>query len=276
MTFDDVEKSDHGGAPHEFFHFQMGSTHWRLTSADADRTIAEPADPDPVTELYTAAPITRTEPAFSGEDDTGDITITLPRDHEISQLFRAYTPPRPIMVTVYAQHRSDPDLEVRPLFSGDVASRVLDDAAGLARFACVADGGRLKRMVPGLSFGGRCQLVWGSSGCGIDIELYRESADLTVVSGIELTADVFGTHDDGYWKNGWVERSNGDMRSIVAHVGTSVFLKGQFFDLEAGETVSALPGCEHTFAACRVFNNLVNHIGWPMIPTRNPVSVGVI
>ena len=270
MSFDTVEQSAYGGAPAEFFHFVMGSTHWRLTSCDAERTVL-----DPTLNLYTSAEISRTEAQFSGEDSSGDIGVTLPRDHAIAQLFRIYTPPKPISLVVYALHRSDTADELRIVFTGDVASCDFLDVEGKARLNCYSASGKLRRMVPGIAFTPRCNLVWGSPRCGVNIETYREAADLTAVDGVNLEADVFGTHPDGYWQNGWVERSNGEARTITSHVGTAVVIAAPFIGLEAGETVSVLPGCQHTEAACTAFNNLVNALVWPRIPTRNPVTVGV-
>ena len=43
--------------------------------------------------------------------------------------------------------------------------------------------------------------------------------------------------------------------------------------LAPGEVVNAYPGCQRSEAICvSKYDNILNHMGWARIPTRNPFS----
>lgn len=136
----------------------------------------------------------------------------------------------------------------------------------------------LGRLIPMLRYQSQCNWALFSPGCTLDPDDFKVTATLDTVDGVTLTDTTFAGKPDGWFTNGWVQRSNGERRFIVNHAGDTLTLMNRFpTDLVAGETVDAFAGCQRTEAECATkFNNLANHLGFARIPSRNPHGGGSI
>jgi uncharacterized phage protein (TIGR02218 family) len=269
MTFAAKETSGYEGAPLEFYKFTSGATIWRYTSGDVSATIPDPSAPN----LYTPEPIARDPADFSGEDTAGNVRITVGLANPVAQLFIAYTPPAPVTLTIFRKHRTDAEVIVE--WVGEIVSASFEGAE--ARLTCAPVSGRLLRRVPCLLYQPQCNWPLYSASCGIDKDSWKDAALLSDVTGSTITSTTFDARADGWYVNGWVERTNGERRFVVNHVGAVLTLMSPFIGLEAGETVTAYAGCQRTEAECiSKFDNLAKFMGWSRIPTRNPYSGGSI
>ena len=57
---------------------------------------------------------------------------------------------------------------------------------------------------------------------------------------------------------------------IVANTGTSITLLSPIADLDVGDAVLGIAGCQLTFAACDAYKNTFNFLGFDLIPEINP------
>jgi uncharacterized phage protein (TIGR02218 family) len=269
VSFEAQETHPYAGAPIEFFKFSLGSTVWRYTSSDETVSIADPT----TVHSYSPAAISRDQADFSQEDSGENVEVRVPLDNPVAALFVAYTPVAPVALTIYAKHRSD--AEIVTAFIGEVLSISFEGA--VAKLTCAPVKQALRRVVPSDVYQSRCNHVLFSAACGLDRAAWKDTAALTTVTGVTLSSATFDARADGFYRNGWVERTNGERRFIVEHVGAALTLMNAFpADLIAGETVIAYAGCDRTEAACTAFANLVNHLGFPRIPTRNPFAGGIV
>ena len=259
MSFDTQEKSRYSGDPVEAFDFLNVATHYRYTSSDVPVTIGG--------NMYTPTPITCSGADFSQEDSSASITVTLPRTDAVAAFFLAYTPVQPITLTIHRKHRSDAESVVS--FIGTIVSVAF--SASEAKFTVAPITQAFKRRIPSIVYQSQCNWALYGAGCGLDKDDFKVVAIVDAVSGNTVTATEFGAQANGWWTNGWLQKSNGERRFIVDHSGEVVTLMSPFSTLAVSESVDAYPGCDRTEAICASkFNNLINHMGWARIPTRNP------
>jgi len=266
MTYLAKEESVYEGDVQEFFLFVQGATSYRWTSADETVSVADPSTPHD----YAPAMITRDQVQYSDEDHAGSLRIGVPDSNPVAQLWQSYTPPTPVFLTVRRKHRSDAEVVIH--WVGKVTSVTFTDQG--ATLNCAPISQSFMQTAPGLLYQSQC--VWDlyGTGCGVTAASFKDAATLDTVDGVTLTDTVFDARPDGYYTNGWVERANGERRFVVDHVGDTITLMNAFpASLTAGETVDAYAGCDRTEATCAAtFSNLVNHLGFPRIPSRNPHS----
>jgi uncharacterized phage protein (TIGR02218 family) len=271
VTYRTIEDSPHGGAPQEFYLVTSGASTWRVTPGDSPETIADPTTPHE----YAPLRMTRESLSYGEEDNSGDLVVTIPVDHAIAQLFAAGTPAEPVYVTVRAIHRSDPDAEAEVWGPGTVTGCSLDDRD--AKLTIAPFFGKLRRRVPGIVFSSQCPYVLFGSGCELVADDWNASGTVSAVDGTEVTATVFGTQADGWWRGGFVRWADGRRSFVVAHVGTTVTLANAKPGLSPGATFDVFPGCDGTETVCREkFDNLVHHLGFPRIPRRNPFERSIV
>lgn len=248
------------GIPVECYRFVVGATEYRWTSADREITLASG--------VYTKEVISRDAVDFSQEDTAQNMAVFVSRENAIAQLFKAYNPTQPVNVTVIKRHRSgDPDEAVQ--FVGKVISCAFEEARAV--LTCAPISHAFKRRVPSLAYQSPCNWNLYGPGCGVAKASFKISGTVLAVTGRTIQAAIFATKPDGWLSNGWVELANGERRFVVAHVGDVVTVASPFATIAAGAAIDGFAGCDRTEATCAAkFNNLVNHLGFPRIPTRNP------
>lgn len=257
MSFDSREKSVYGGEPWECYWFSMGAFNWTYTSGDEPRTVFG--------RVFEPESISRTEISQNQEMNSGEITVTLPLENPVAQLFMGMLPTRPVSLVIYRGH--DGETEITTSFTGIVSSCPCKDTAELK---VVTDQDALKISVPGLTYCSQCPRVLFSAGCGVNQAAYMQLATLSYATGVTIKSAAFATKPNGYFTAGWVELE-GATRTIVNHVGDTITLIDAMVELVPGTVVQAYPGCQGTEAYCdSVFNNLVNCLAFGHIPSINP------
>lgn len=259
MTFDARETSRHDGQPVECYRFSRGGDVWLWTSADRPIFISVGS--------FQPAEISRGSVRDTDEDGRGSLEVFLPTHNEVAALFIGYLPSTPVSLILYRSHRGD--AEITTFFSGDVASCRFDGPQAV--LTCVPTDYRLKRRIPALVFQNQCNWPLYGEGCGVAKTAFRDAAIVDSVSGRDVVSSTFGARANGWYTNGWLEDSAGDVRFIVNHVGSTITLMAPFAGLTAGASVAAFAGCDRTEATCAAkFNNLVHHLGFARVPQRNP------
>lgn len=267
MTFAAYETSVYSGSPFELYLFQTESEEWSLTSGDTERALGE--------RVYTPEAIKRGEIAQTPESQSGEVTITIPRTHDIASRFLSYIPTSPMSLVIYRGHDGDPDSETVTNFTGTIAKAEFSDVCTLT---AAPESNILRRKIPSQKFQAPCNWILFSPGCGMDREDYKLTGTISSVSsdGATLTSDVFATRASGWLQCGYVEIGN-DRRLILSHTGNTVVLIAGIAGLTAGKSVNAYAGCRGTTADCyKKFSNLANFWGFDRIPTRNPFDGGLV
>ena len=263
MTYDAREQSTYQGEPFECYWFSCGPQSWRWTSGDTARTVGG--------FTYTPEVISRGEIEQNQELRSGNLTLTLAPDNPVAALFRQYLPARPVSLVILRGH--DGDVETVAHFTGKVASVTWQEMPVLT---LVPEQDALRRTVPSLHYQTQCPRALYSAGCTVNKVAYQVMATLSSVSGVTLKAAAFAAKPDGYFVGGWVDALNTSM-VVVRHVGDTLTLFFPIAGLQTGDAVVAFPGCDGTESTCSgKYSNIVNHLGFARIPSRNCFGNGGI
>lgn len=262
MSYDSIEKSGSASQPWEIYLFQTTGKSFLLTSADAPI--------DYLGQEYEPTTISRSELEHTNEVISGRMKITIPPSHPLAAEFIPYLPPTPMEVTIFGGHYGDTDVVV--LFTGNVASSLFTDQCELT---CNSDLYRLQRLIPKKPYQSPCTHVFGDDGCSIDLALFTTAG---IIGSVDATGTVL--HVSAFnglahsLKGGYFLRGN-DLRMIVDHTGDQITLLTAISDLEVNQVVTAVAGCQHTYAACQSFNNVPQFFGFDLMPETNPFDGSV-
>jgi len=257
MSYAIRENSVQAGDPVELYKFEAAGEAWRVTSGQRPRVY--------LGEVYEPLAITRSELSQTLEQQSGRITITLPRDHAIAQQFRGYLPAEPVRLTLARGHEGEAEIIAYTGF--EVLSAKFGDACELT---VGPPQEKLKRRIPPQEYQRRCNHILFDAGCTLDREDFREPATLTFVSGVTVRAAEFATLGSGWFDSGYLEKGN-ERRMILRHVGDTIELITAMPSLAVGDAVDVFAGCLRTASVCNSkFSNLVNFLGFEFIPQKNP------
>jgi len=262
MSLDERECSTYDGQPIECYWFSCGGNSWRYTRESAVTLNGFQYEPET---------ITITEIDQNQEARAGSIKVTLPLDNPVAELFKGLISPRPVSLVVF--HGQQGETEFGVGFTGMVASAKRQDVCELT---CVTENDTMKQDLPGLHYQVQCPRDLFSDGCKLSKTEWQTLGTLDGVNGSILSSPAFATKPDGWFSGGWLDW-NGRSMAIVAHVGKDVTLFFPMEGLASGSNVVAYPGCQGTEAVCaEKFGNLVNHLGFARIPSKNPFGEGGI
>ncbi len=136
-----------------------------------------------------------------------------------------------------------------------------------------------KAVLPRLIYSSYCNHTLYSQGCNVLPSLY---AVRTIVTYGEkptiLRASAFGTYPDNYFTYGYVDYRGQEYRLITYHnrAQSLIYIHAPFDTNINGKEVVVYAGCDKTARTCKEkFNNLENFLGFPYIPSKNPVIWGI-
>lgn len=264
MTYAAQEISTTGGHPLELFRFVAGTQRWTMTPH------VEPIVH--VGETYDPTPMTRSAPEIGSDAARAELTITLPRSHDLARRLLLAPPPDVVSVAVYRRHLTDPDAETIVWWRGRIVSvTVQADAAALRCESLLA---ALRR--PGLRarYGLLCRHALYSVGCGASANAHRVPGTVTAVAGAVVTVPAAAAYAAGHFTAGMLVASGGAVRHfVVGHSGPDLTLMHAAVDIVGGLAVDLYAGCDHTLTTCHArFNNAANFGGFPWIPRKNPFA----
>lgn len=246
----------------ELYTFACGLDVFRYTDALLPVTYLE--------NLYAARPIKRGAIEQSADVEKSSLTITVPLDLPLLDLFRPAAPLRKVLVNVQRTTRGAGT--ARTVFSGTLANvNGWQHTAELTvqnRYAAQANVGLRRKWQKA------CPYVLYGAQCGVSRSAYRTDGTVSAASGRTVSAATFAGHPDGWFTGGyvtWTLNGNVDYAFVTAHAGDTLTLLTSP-PLSAGMAVSAYPGCDHTTGdnGCNRFSNVARYGGQPYIPTKNP------
>ena len=269
MTYDTSEASRAAGEPVELYRFAMGGLTWRYTSSDQAVTFNG--------ERYAPETVAREALEFGSDRAASALTVRIPRENPVAQLFVAGTPAQPVTLTVYRYHRSAPT-DVVGLPPGEVADWDYDDPSGLAKLVCHSVAQLLERRVPALGVHRQCAWsLYGEAGCQASRAAHTVAAVVASVSGLDVVLTMSPEPADGTYAYGYLETQAGRRLHVTRQVGTTfTLLTPPPAEVVAGLAVQAVEGCDRTLATCHArFANAARFMGWAELPTQNPFIGGV-
>jgi uncharacterized phage protein (TIGR02218 family) len=260
VTYASKETSTYSGTPVECFKFIRAGAEFRYTNADSAQTLSAG--------IFTPAVISRGRIAQTQERAAGSTEVTMPRNHPFVQQFVPYLPTHPITLTIHRFHTGDGEVYVA--FNGEVASSRFSGSECI--MLCTPLSYRMNKRVPGTTYQSKCNHALYSPLCTVNKNSFKLSGTVLAISGATVQVAAFGTQPDQWLRNGWLERdADADRRFIIDHNDDIVTLDAPYFDLALGTPMTAYAGCDRTETECTVkFSNLVNHLGFARVPTRNP------
>lgn len=264
-----AEESLQDGQPQYFYIFTQGASTWQYTN-EVEDDVSGPFG----SIVYEAVPISHTEIQASQEVSRSTLSVTLPADNAVAQLFFGWMPEETVSMTVYRGHRSINQLYKLAQWKGRVTSarwqgdRVVLDLenvfTSLQRNGCRA---RVQAM---------CRHALYETGCEVSRSSYETAASITAVSGLVLTVSAASGEADGWWVGGHIVLPDGSMRSISAHSGSSITItrpSRYLTDNAPPHAISMYPGCDHSPQTCHdKFDNLTKYGGFPSLPGLNPFT----
>lgn len=279
MTFSALEASRQQGEPVTLYQFAYGDNA-NFAYTDAEQAISQPTGNPPPNDTitYEPTPIMREGIVASGTLDRSALTIRMPRDVGLADLFLVYPPSQVVSLFIRQGHLSDtPTPQFLVVWSGRVLSvgREGDECV----VSCEPISSSLRR--PGLRrhYQLGCPHVLYGPQCKADKASHSVTAVVSSLSGssITLPAGWNGAFTASKFAEGvveWVNDTGGtERRKILKVTGNTLLLGGLLRDLEAGMSVSARLGCNHQMSDClELFNNIHNYGGCPWVPTENPIG----
>lgn len=272
MSYILIESSETQGFPVELYRFSSTGfdQSYYFTSSQEDVVYNG--------NTYVSTYIKRTQPELTSEKNAQKIQVTIARDNDLASKWLFYSPANTVWLTIYRFHLSDIDNQYKVFWQGRVrsAERLINEVQlGCDLIDSAFDREGLRRTFANVCF----HMLYGTR-CKVPKASFQNTGTISGVSGDTLSANTFANFSDsspvpdGYWINGYVERSNGDVRFVVQHTGVTVTLLTPFEDMQVGETVSIFAGCDHAFVTClNKFNNVINYGGFPYLPSENPFTI---
>lgn len=271
MSYEDylaLDASTEDGEPVYLYDFRQGEALWRYADT-AENVVGGPFG----SLEWAALPVTHDELTASEDMSRASLSVTLPTDCEVAQLFRGWMPEVPVTLTLLRWHRGPSLIDSRVVvwkgrvtqanWRPDVVTLELESLfTALQRNGCRA---RVQAM---------CRHALYETGCAVDKDDYAQAASITAVSGMVLTIPGASGEADGWWSGGHLALPDGSLRSIVSHTGASVTINRPsryLVDNAPPVAVTLYPGCDHSTATCVAkFDNLENYGGFPFLPGINP------
>lgn len=228
---------------------------------------------------FMPIPIDRESYSSNGKSEPTNMTIKMPKNTDLANLFKPYPPPQPVGVVIMGRHHTDTGNETVVFWTGKVLA--CDRAGREASLNCDSNIVSMKRLGLRRNWQYGCPLVLYGSLCKASKD--NASVVATVVSfdggdGLVLTANWFGGHAPADFSGGmlsWVSKLGREYRTIgnVTTDGAITYL-GPLRDIKPGTEMTVTLGCNHQKSDCvRLHSNILNYGGQPWIPVKNPVKI---
>ena len=279
MSLNDYETSTDRGQPVELYLFQYGDNEGRIVAyTNAEQEIEYDGN------TYTPIAIERDNVATEGRGEGQELSVKLPLNCELSELFRVFPPGRVVTLTIRQGHLPNPDDPVE-FTEGDMwpvvwVGAVLESrrSGNTTTLNCENSQSGMKRVGLRLHFQWSCGLALYSARCGADKQAARTTATATVDGNeVTLSAGWNGDNDAESYIGGLIEwdSDNGrEYRAIMTIVSENVVTtNATLHDFVDGGAVDVFLGCPHNLRGCRdIHDNAVNYGGQHLIPLVNPVN----
>jgi uncharacterized phage protein (TIGR02218 family) len=263
-VYEYLETSTDDGRPIELFEFRYGAKRWRYTNADRDLYAAGGQ--------HEALAIERSGITQSGEKSQDDMTITIPSEIEIIDLFRVSAPAEPIYVFIRSMHYGGGAAPI--IWAGKLTS-VGRDEIGVGKLTCRTLTATVISSAARLTWDRNCPHMLYDEGCKVNKADHADNIRVEEVNGTTLVVSGLNFTTEDYYSAGFIEwmvyPGTYERRGIKKHVADTFQIFGSTDGITVGKAVVAYPGCARTAIVCNgKFNNIENYGGFPHIPGKSP------
>lgn len=264
------EMSNYDGRPVQLFDFNRGTLHWRYARADQDIVFQG--------DTYMAiGGLMETGVRQNVDAGENDLTITVPADSDIAQLYVSNTPSDRMYITIWV---FDLDDEANPrgrmYWKGSVGGKAQGDNNS-SKLNCQDLAVGFSRSGLRLAWERGCPHTLYDNECRVAPESFEVLGTLTQAKGDNMSASILGNFVDGYFAGGFVKWAIAEgiyqRRGIEAHTGNNISVIGGVSTLQEGDVVLFYPGCGHSISICdSKFGNKLNFGGVPNLKGDSPFS----
>lgn len=267
-----------GGSNVRLFRFQLQGIVWMF--AQADRTVTTTGA------VWTPAQIERDDIRQNSERaqdkikirlayvrDTSAPPALLPATQGLGDVWHPYIPSSAVRVSCYTLDAAG---ALNHDWSGEVRQPRFTDIE--LELTCVPGSPKAEARNQGMKFQRACSKTvysTGVRGCNLNPDTLKIDTVISAVSGLALTSAAFASAPHSL-QQGWLywTRTDGvvERRTIVKHDGDTVHVLYGGRGMVAGMSVSVLPNCPGTWAACaaRRINPEIHYGGAIYEPISSP------
>lgn len=269
MAFTTFEESIEGGRKVVLYHFLIGTTNYRYTSA-GDEIVFQ-------ANTFFPRQITGSAPSRAVDENPVDLEINIPATDAVVLPFIGTVPGQRMAVTIYEVHRDDL-VNAHILWQGRIAGASFTENGTKAVMRAITSESAASRPVPRHKYQSLCNHFLYDANCTLDRELFKFTGTITAIVGNVITiGGLFAAEGADWALGGYIKQSGGeDYRMVLNQSGDDLTVLLAFADNLLGSTVDVYAGCLRDIGTCETkFNNKVNHGGWPNIPTKNIFQRGL-
>lgn len=266
MSFEALEVSKEGGRPVELLSISFQQYQWRYTTAELPIYYNGIA--------YSPLPTERDEIESTGDFTRSNLTIKLPHDSPVGELFRVTPPSGVVSVNLFSKHY-DYD-QFMTLWKG----RIINIQWELPWMVLTTESvfSSLQRVGLRRVFASQCPYSLYGPECGVAEVDHRAVYTVDEVSGLTVTCYAAIGQPTDYFAGGYLTynsaiRNTLERKMIKHSVSTTggIVLASLPLELVPGTQVYVHPGCDHSLTTCsNKFSNSLNFGGMPFIPKKNP------
>lgn len=264
-AFTDKDVSIHDAAPIECYKFIGELKTYRYTNNNAPVTVAgevyEPLSDISRTALETSSLL----------DSNQSIDVKMPITAELAVTYNFLKMPLTLDLEIRAVHRGTnfaTDSEL--IWQGQsIGFPVTDNYATVQTQSVIQ--ASLSRQLNQVVFQTSCNHEVYDEMCGRDPVDFTTTTTITLIKDNVITV-VDTARSDNVLKIGkMVNTRTGESRVIIENVGDIVTIGYPFIDIQLGDTVDLIIGCDNLYSTClNVFDNVINFIGFMWMPFTNP------
>lgn len=260
MTYAAADTGTQSGKPVELYRFANGANVWTFSSGAAPVSYSA--------EVYAPEAIERGQIEASQEFGRAALTVTVPYDNAVAQLFVSGYPLGHVTLALFRAHIGDG--EWITYWRGRVVSASFKGHT--CELRCEPVYTTLRRAGLRAVYQLQCRHVLYGPGCGASAATHSVAGTVSAFVANQVFVAAAAGYPDDWFSGGYLETPHGS-RLIMAHAGNSLTLSAAIPGLAAAEAVTVFAGCDHTHATCRdKFANTPKNGGFAWIPKKNPFS----
>lgn len=224
-------------------------------------------------ETYEPVTIGRDEVQGKGEMSRQNLTISFSLDNATARQWFVSSLDFPLTVTIYSKEGDDIEVEWKGRLASVAPKKTQIDFTFESVFTS------MRRMGLRQRYQITCPHALYGKGCNLNKEAFAVTGGVSLVENVTVTVPEAASYADGYFTSGMFEDNAGNLRFVTKHVGSVITLirpMNALIDYVAengytGVSCRLFPGCDRSKEICQSrFDNLLNHGGFPFMPTVNP------
>lgn len=244
----------------------VATYHVTSRGSDYESSVGKPDASFLIATNWTSTAILNNGVTQTTRSERAEVKVSMPTTHEITQAVIAYGASEKITVSIWQTFLDDPDEEYKLKFTGRIVN--YEPGRLAVTFVCEEGFTEMSRSSVAQVLQRPCRHAHyfttdDGGGCGLDVDDWKQSVEVTAVSLRTLTIPLAALQPDGTFTAGilfW----GGNEYFVESHVGETVVLESSPIGMVAllPETADIVPGCNLTPANCLSFSNILNFGGF--------------